>query len=193
MSVWPADEAVFELVEKVKTKHHSKRLAEANIAVSFVDTNAFVKDRFNWGKTTKFSPAAKVWHAEDKRYDFLITLSTDAWNILNSDQKEALVDLHLSCMQIEYEIDVVEENGKKKPVKDKWGRKVYTDVPKLDADGNPKWKVALLDLNVFQDNVSRYGCWCQDLVDLKSVIKNAESKVVKSAVELEPLENQGLI
>jgi len=186
--IWPADEATFQFVEKVKKQHHQKRLEGANIAVGFSDSKAFIKDRFNWGKTSKFSHAAKVWHPEDKRYDFLITIPSEAWSILNQEQKEAYVDLRLSCMEVEYEIETTEENRKKKPVKDQWGRKVYTDIPKLDADGNPKWKVVSLDLPIFQNNVSRYGCWCQDLMDLKSAIKNSEMKAVKSEVVIEEIQ-----
>ena len=183
-NVWPADQSVFELVEEVKTKWHP-HLKEANVAVSIKDAKAFVRNRFNWGNTSRFSPGARVHMPEDKRYDFLITLASDAWNILTSDQKEALADLRVSCMQVEYEPEFVEENGKKKPVKDKWGRLVYTNVIKVDDNGNPKWKCVPLDLHVIQDNVGRYGCWCQDLIDLKSVIKNAELRVLKSVVKIE--------
>jgi len=104
---------------------------------------------------------------------------------LSDYQKEALVDLRVCCCQVEYEPEVQEENGKKKPVKDKWGRTVYTNVIKLDDEGNPKWKAAPLDLHVIQDNIARYGCWCQDLIDLKSTIKDAELRVVKSNVQIE--------
>ncbi len=176
MVVWVADNKVFELVQKIKNKYHNTRLNDANIAVSFVDSKAFIKDKFNFGKTTKFSPSAKVWHNHQggHQFDFLISLSSEAWSILSDEQKEALIDLRLACMQVEYEPEVIEENGKKNPVKDEWGRQVYTDVPKTDEEGNPKWKVAL-DLHVIMDNIGRYGCWCQDLVDLKSVIKDSES------------------
>lgn len=186
MAVWPADQSVFDLVEKVKKKSHN-HLDEANVAVCIKDAKAFVRNRFNWGSTTRFSPTAKVWHPEDKRYDFLITLASDAWNILTANQKEALVDLRVSCMQVEYEPEFVEENGKKKPVKDKWGRQVYTNIVKVDDEGNPKWKVVPLDLHVIQDNVSRYGCWCQDLIDLKSVIKDSELRLTKSEVKIEEI------
>lgn len=183
MTVWSADQSVFDLVEKVKTKHHLPRLADAGIAVTIKDAKAFVRNRFNWGTTTKFSPAAKV-HL-DKSYDFLITLASDAWNILSGDQKEALIDLRVSCCQVEYEPEMIEENGKKKPVKDKWGRNVYTNIIKMDEEGNPKWKAVPLDLHIIQDNVGRYGCWCQDLVDLKSAIKDADLRLVKSEVKIE--------
>lgn len=184
MKPWPADESVFSLVEKVKKLWHLPRLAEANIAVSMADTKPFVNERFNWGKTTKFSNSAKVWHPENKRYDFLITLSINAWDILITEQKEALIDLHLNCMQIEYEIEMVEKDGKKKPAKDKWGRKVYTETPKMDEDGNYKWKVFKLDLPVIQYNIARYGCWCQDLIDLNSAIKDSENRKLVIIKEL---------
>jgi hypothetical protein len=176
MDVWPADQTVFQLVEKVKAKHHP-RLADAHIAVSIADNKAFVNDRFNWGKTSKFANRAKIWHPDDKRYDFEISISADAWNILTEAQREAYIDLRLSCMQLDYEPEVVEENGKKKPVKDKYGRKVYTTTPKLDKNGNVKWKVIPPDIYVITDNVSRYGLWCRDVIEFAQVVKSVKTEV----------------
>jgi len=176
MDVWPADQSVFKLVEEVKTKHHP-RLKDANIAVSVVDNKAFVRDRFNWGKTSKFASRAKIWHPDDKRYDFEISICADAWGMLTEHQKEAYVDLRLSCMELEYEPEVVEENGKKKPVKDKFGRKVYTNTPKLDKNGNIKWKTTPPDIYVITDNVSRYGLWCRDVIEFAQVVRSAKSEV----------------
>lgn len=173
MIVWPANNEVQSIVEKVKTTHHFKRLQEASIAISFNDSKAFVNGRFNWGKTSKFSPVAKIWHA--KKYDFQISLPSDLWHsILNADQREAWIDLHMTRCQVEYVPITVEENGKKKPVKDEWGRTQYTDEIKRDEDGEPKWKLWPLDLEVFQDNVLRYGCWCQDLLDFQNVIHQVD-------------------
>lgn len=180
MKPWPAADNVIQILEKVKSNH--KRLKDANIAVCFEDTKPFIRGSFNLGKTTKFSDAHKLWHA-DQPYDFLITLSSDAWDILSSEQKEAWLDFRLCCCQAEMVPEEIEENGKKKPVKDKWGRIVYTDVVKTDDDGNPKWKSVKADIAVIQDNIARYGCWSQDFVDLKSAIKQADLR--KSDVQIE--------
>ena len=170
MMVWSVNNDINTLINEVKEKHHHPRLAEAKIAAAFCDSKPFIGGRFNWGKTAKFSTLAKLWHPEDKKYDFLITLCADAWHgLLNAEQREALVDLRLTCCQVEYEKVMEEINGKSKPVKDEWGRIQYTDVIKTDEDGAPKWKVGKLDLNVFQDNVLRYGCWTQDLLDFSEV------------------------
>lgn len=173
MEVWAADAEVFELLSKVKEKHHT-RLLEANIAVAFVDSKPFTKGRFNWGKAIKFKPSMKVW--QDVKYDFLITICCDAWDlILDAEQREALLDLHLECCQVEYVPEMENVNGKQKPVKDKWGRLVYTEEVKLDDSGEPKWKVEPLDLHIFQKNVKRFGCWCQDLLDLKTVLATSKT------------------
>ncbi len=177
MLVWAAGQDVFELLEKVKEKHHNPRLQEASIAVAFQDSKPFVRGRFNWGKTTKFSPSVKVW--QDTKYDFLITLCGDSWDsILVGDQREALLDLHLECCQVEYVPEMKNENGKSKPAKDKWGRIIYTEEIKIDDNGDPKWKIEPLDLHIFQLNVGRYGCWCQDLLDFQSALVRTTKKVI---------------
>lgn len=181
MQVWVADSDVFSLIEKVKTQYHCPRLEDASIAASFVDAKPFIRERFNWGKVSKFAPAAKLWH--EKKHDFLITLCDAAWHILSESQKEALIDLHLNCCQVEYKPEMIGENGKQKPAKDDWGRIVYTNQVKFDEDGNPKWKVLPLDITMFQENVVRYGCWCQDLLDLKTAIEGCDERDPPLAVE----------
>jgi hypothetical protein len=169
MLVWECNQETKNLLLKVKDKH--KRLAEANVALSFNDGKAFTGGRFNWGKVVKFSPLAKLWHPSDATYDFHISLPADSWHsLLSGDQREAWLDLHLTRCQVEYVPVMIEVNGKKFPEKDEWGRTKYTDEIKRDEEGNPKWRVSPLDLMVFVDNVSRYGLWSQDLVDFKETI-----------------------
>ena len=171
MLIWQANSEVHKLVETIKIKNHLPRLQEAKVAVCFNDAKAFIGDRFNWGKVAKFSPMAKIFQPEDRRYDFCVTIASDAWvAVLDEKQREALLDLHLERCQVEYVPVMIEENGKKIPVKDEWGRIQYTDQIKMDEDGIPKWKIVPLDLNVFQQNVWRYGCWCYDLADFKTAI-----------------------
>lgn len=173
MLIWQADNEVHGLVESVKNKYHLPRLQAASIAVVFSDAKPFIGDRFNWGKLQKFSPLAKLF--QPKKYDFVLNLSGDAWlSILNGIQREAWVDLHVSRCWVEYEQVIIEENGKKRPAKDEWGRIQYTDQIKFDEDGEPRWKILPLDLSVYQDNVSRYGCWCADLSNLKEAINKKE-------------------
>lgn len=175
MLVWRAGNEVTDLVQAVKEKFHLPRLENARIAVSLNDGKPFKDGRFNWGTVQKFSPADRVWHVE--QYDFHISLPADAWHsILVGKQREAWLDLRLACCQVEYVPVMVTENGKTRPVKDEWGRTEYTDEIKCDDDGNPKWKVIKLDLHVFQDNIMRYGCWCQDLLDFRSVFTEADRK-----------------
>ena len=179
----PADDAVMNLLFKIRDKHHLPRLAEAEIACCFLDSKPFSKGRFNWGKVSKFKPVDKLWHRDHKRYDFVIMLCATAWETLLSDaQKEALLDLHLSCCSVDYE-PVVEEvtvKGvvKKKKVVDDWGNVQYSQEPKRDKEtGECKWKTFKLDLPIFSGNVQRYGVLFEELLDLKAAV-NEEVRVV---------------
>jgi hypothetical protein len=176
---WEANSDVVDLLNIVKGKHHHPRLEQATFAVCFTDTKPFIKDRFNWGKVQKFSPLARLWHPENKKYDFLFVLSGTAWsNVLSITQREALLDLHLTRCDVDYE---PEENtdpvtNKKQVVKDEWGRVQMSNNIKYDDDGVPKWKVHPLDLNVFAENVSRYGIWCEDILTIKKAVQVADNK-----------------
>jgi hypothetical protein len=185
MSNWEASSEIIELLNKVKLKNHHPRLEMANIAVCFSDAKAFTKDRFNWGKVQKISSIAKLFHPENKKYDFYINISGDLWHShLSMTQREALLDLHLCRCDVEYEpetsIDPVTK--KKVKVKDESGRVVYSNVVKVDEDGLPKWRVHPLDLEVFSENISRYGAWHEELVLLKDTIMKIEDKE-KNVVE----------
>lgn len=177
-----ADSKVIELFKEVKEKDHLPRLAEAEIAICFIDQKPFNKGNFNWGKVRRFQSVDKLWHPDHRKYDFLITLSLDAWNILNAGQREALADLHLTRCSVEYE-PVKEEvtvKGviKKRIVKDDWGRVEYTQDIKRDPEtGEPKWKVIGLGLHVFCANVKRYGSWIEEIIDLKEALVDEEEKV----------------
>lgn len=181
---WPAGNDVLALLDEVKEKNHHPRIAQAKVALAFVDTKAFVKDRFNWGKASKLSAAAQLLHPKDKVYTFQIILPADGWyQVLQGDQKEAWLDLHLSRFRPEMLPAMIEENGKAKPIKDKFGRIEYTNEIKVDEKtGSPIWHCDPLDLHVFADNASRYGVWCETLQDFKSALdvqqeKNPEENV----------------
>lgn len=172
MLVWQVNSEIQNILESIKSTYHHPRLEEASIAMSFNDGKSFVGGRFNWGKLSKFSSLAKLWHPENKRYDFHISFPADSWHgLLNSEQRKAWIDLHLCRCQVEYVPVTVEVNGKKKTQKDEWGRVQFTSEIKRDEEGSPKWKVIPMDLGVFQENVMRFGCWCQDLFELKSAIE----------------------
>jgi hypothetical protein len=172
---------VIELLEKVKSKHHT-RLGDVQIAVCLSDTKPFKKDRFNWGKVSKFSEFNRLW--QKKKYDFCIEISVDVWyQILDEGQREALLDLHLTRCTADYEPAVQVINGKKVAIKDEWGRVQYSDQFKYDDEGNPKWKVDPLDLEVFASNFSRYGLWCEHFESLKKAVTTTEveEKILASA------------
>jgi len=176
---WKATQDVNDIIAKVKENNHP-HLQEAKIAAAFDDSKAFKKDRLNWGKTQRFSNLNKLWQVPQS-FDFLIVIPSDVWiEVLDADQKEAFIDLRLTCCQVEYEPETIVENGKKKVIKDQLGRVKYTKEMKFDDNGEPKWKVVPLDLWVFTQNVSRYGLWCSELAEFNQAVsrKSPEKKVV---------------
>jgi hypothetical protein len=187
VTVWQASNEVMQLVDEVKNKHHHDRIGAAKIAVCFADSKPFVKGRFNFGKVSKFSPLAKLWHANQGKYDFLSILCADAWHgLLNSSQREALVDLHLTRCSVDYEPKCdIDAKGKKHPVKDGWGRIQYSDEMKFDDEGNPKWIILPLDLHVLTDNVLRYGPWCEEILEFKEAVVK-ETVISTPSIEENP-------
>lgn len=166
---WKANNEVFELLSVVKSKHHSPRLDDCSLALCFDETKAFVKNKLNLGKLSKFSATAKLWQRE--KFDFCLSISSDLWTeLLKPSDREAYLDLMLTRIDMEYIPETVEENGKKKKVLDEFGRVQYSNVPKTDKDGNIKWKIDPLDLEVFAKNVRKYGLWQDDLLVLKEAI-----------------------
>jgi len=169
MNPWKAPSEVIDLLDQVKIKHHADRLESAKIAISFDDSKPFLHNKLNLGKVAKFSPLAKLWQGQ--RHDFCLSIPMELWHsVLKGSQREAYLDLQLSRCGVEYMPEEVEENGKKKIIKDEWGRVQYTKEVKFDDEGNPKWKVVPLDLEVFAHNVRRYGLWCDYLLELKDAI-----------------------
>lgn len=168
---WKAPSEVVELLEKVKTLHHP-RLEMARFAVCFNDNKPFIQNKLNLGKISKFSPLSKLWQGQ--QYDFCLSIPMDLWHsILKEDQKEAYLDLCLTRCTVEYKPDEIEENGKKKVIKDEWGRIQYTTEIKTDDDGNPKWKIEPMGIEVYIENISRYGLWMDTFQELSQTITDA--------------------
>jgi hypothetical protein len=171
---WKAPAEIIELVEKVKSRFHLPRLAESSIVVAIEDSKPFLRNKLNLGKVSKFNALAKLWQGQ--AHDFCISIPSDLWHsILKGEQREAYLDLQLTRCGVEYIAETVEENGKKKPVKDEWGRIQYTQEIKRDDEGAPKWKVLPLDLDVLTSNMRRYGLWHDDLLELKNVVIAAQN------------------
>lgn len=168
--LWQADGQVVELLTKVKNLHHLPRLQQATISVCFDESKPFRKNVFNWGKVVKFSPITKLH--QNSKVDFCICISSEVWQSLNLQQREALLDLHLSCCSAEYVPQVNIVNGKKVVVKDEVGRTQYTDEFKEDVDGNIIWRKLPLTIEVMQDNIMRYGCWISEFYELKVTMSN---------------------
>jgi hypothetical protein len=155
---------IVELVAKVKEENHHPRLEQASVAACLADSKPFRQNNFNWGTVCKFSDFNKIWQKE--KYDFCIKLCVDVWyQILSEEQREALVDLHLTCCDVEYEPETTDVNGKKQIIKDEWGRIQYSDTIKTDDAGQPKWRIKPLGLTVFAANVRRYNLWMKDVID----------------------------
>jgi hypothetical protein len=172
-NIWKANQEINETLQALKEKYHLPRLDDASVVVAFTDTKPFIKNRFNWGTVKKFTDFQKIWSAED--HTFCIILCADMWHdILNPEQQQAWLDLQLTRCEPVYVPETVEENGKKKVLKDDYGRVKYTDEIKLDEFGKPKWQIAPLDLVVFTKNVRRFGLWCEPLMEFGSILKESQ-------------------
>jgi hypothetical protein len=166
---WKASDEVVQILDLVKSKHHSPRIDDCRVAVCFDDSKPFVKNKLNLGKLSKFSSTARLWQRE--KYDFCLIIPMELWTtILKVDQREAYIDLMLTRCDMEYVSEVIEENGKKIKLTDEFGRIQYSKVPKEDKEGNVKWKIDPLNLEVFAKNVRKYGLWQEDLLILKEAI-----------------------
>ena len=161
--VWKAPQNIEDLFYSVRDQHHLPRLAEAQFAIALSESKPFANNRFQWGKVSKFNDFNKLW--QTPKFDFSIIVCSEVWHtLLSAPQREALVDLHLTRCSVDYEPEVIEENGKKIVVKDDWGRIKYTNELKYDDEGKPKWRVLPLDLDTIARNVIRYGVWMKDFV-----------------------------
>lgn len=168
-TVVKAAPVVYEMLDKILPNH--KRLEGSKIGICFADTKPFKGGRINLGKASKFSPAAKIW--QDKKYDFCITLCADLWyQVLKEEQREALLDLMVTCCDVEYEPMTQNINGKDVVIKDDWGRVRNSDKIKVDDEGNPKWKVNPLGIDIYTSNIRRYGLWYEDLESLSEAMKD---------------------
>jgi len=160
---------IMDLFHTVQDQHHP-HLEGSVLAIEFVDSKPYVKDRLNLGKVGKFPAATKLWL--QNKFDFFISMCTDVWfDLLDEDQREAYVDLLLTRCQVEYEPNVVTVNGKDQVIKDEWGRVEYSDTVKADDEGRPVWKVVPLDILTLTQNIKRYGLWYEDLLELHKAIQ----------------------
>jgi hypothetical protein len=174
MLIWKAGPVEAAKLQEVKLKNHPN-LELATIALAFCDAKPFIRNKFNWGKVSKFSPLSKIWIGE--QYEMAIVISSDAWlDICNDAQREALLDLNLSRISPKYLPETIEENGKQVKVKDERGCTKYSTNIKYNDDGSVCWEVAQLDISVFSKSISRYGLWYEDLLQIKQAIDEHEEK-----------------
>lgn len=160
--VTKAPQQVWDLLGKILPNH--ERLKEASVGVCVTDAKPFKAGKVNLGKAMKFSDFAKTW--QSPKYDFCLVLCADLYyQILNDSEREALLDLLLTCCDVEYEPLTQTVNGKEVKVVDDWGRTQYSDQIKIDDEGNPKWKLNSLDLVVFVKNATRYNLWLKRVMD----------------------------
>lgn len=159
--MWVGDDLVQMKLANVKESH--SRLEGAGVVICFADAKAFKDGRMNWGKVAKTNPLTKALTANVGEFEFVITIPFETWQFLNNEQKNALLDLHLSRCTPVYLPKTEVVNGKKIPVQDEYGKIEYTDEYKLDKDGCIIWKVLQLDLPIFVDNVKKHGAWCHEM------------------------------
>lgn len=172
---WIAPDSVNLLLDKVFQKHHADRLGDLKVSVSFDDSKPFVKNKMNLGKLVKVRDLDKL-HMRDP-LDFYIVACSDLWHsVLNDHQREAYIDLQLTRLAPEYQPVTVVENKKKKVVKDQWGRVEYTTDLKLDANGDPIWRVAPIDLYVCAKNAVKYGLWLEAMEEFDAACRQGKSE-----------------
>lgn len=174
---WKVPSDVADLIEAVKQKYHLPRLEDAKIVACFEDSKPFTKNKPNLGKVVKFTPLAKLWHSSDS-CDFCVVICADFWHdvLTSKDQREALADLLLSRCDVEYIPETITENGKKKTIKDDWGRVKYTNEIKVDKVGQPVWRISPLDLEVYTSNIRRFGFWFEEFRNLQSAVETASKE-----------------
>jgi hypothetical protein len=166
---WPAPKEIWDMVEELKGKYHAPQLDNATVAVAMKDDKPFVKNRLNFGKVSRPSPAAQIWMKEP--HTFCITLCADVWQgILKPEQQIAMLDLHLTCCEPAYEPETVLEGKKKIVVKDEFGRVKFTNTIKKDKDGDIVWQVLPMDIVVIGKNVQRFGLWWTDVEDFAQTV-----------------------
>lgn len=173
LNPWKASEEIVGLLDVVKSKHHSPRLDDCRIAICFNDSKPFTKNKLNLGKLSRFSATAKLWQRE--KHEFCLSIPMELWTtVLDAGQREAYLDLMLTRLDMDYLPEFIEENGKKIKIVDEFGRTQYSNVPKEDKEGNIKWKIEPLDLEVFSKNVRKYGLWQDELMTFKEAIMSAD-------------------
>jgi hypothetical protein len=165
--VWPAPTEITERLQEVKDRYHSQ-LESVSIVIELSDAKPFKVNRLNLGSLRKFSTANKIWQKGD--FDFCITIVGEVWQeILQGDQRDALIDLHLTRIEPVCEPQVIVENKKRIICKDDFGRIILTEQQKLDKNGEPKWRILPIDLGVLAQNVRRYGYWFDDLIEFRKI------------------------
>lgn len=171
---WVAPETVNKMLDSVFDKHHADRLGNLSIRLMFDESKPFTKNKMNLGKLLKVRDIDKPHMT--RKIDYYVVTSSDLWHsVLNDHQREAFIDLHLSRLHPEYLPVTVIENKKKKVVKDEWGRIEYTTDLKLDAEGDPIWRVAPVDIYVCAINAEKFGLWLDGMEDFVNWCVNKKS------------------
>jgi len=152
MGFWLAGTEIKMMIEKMKQENHP-HLAEARIAALLTDKRKISGNKIVLGTAKKVSAEDKVL----SDFDFKIILSGEDWAQLTEKEKFALIDHELSHLDVARVPQTETVGGRKKPVKDEFGRTIYTDEIKYDDDGKPKWKLRSHDFENFFHIAERYG------------------------------------
>lgn len=182
MGFWMCDSQVYDMAKGLIEKYHP-HLVEAKIALLFSDKRKSSGNRLVLGVCKRVSNDDKVLSG----YDFKIILSAEDWGELTSKERQALLDHELSHCDVERVPMMEIVNGKKKPVRDKYGRKLYTEEIQTDDNGKPKWKIRPHDFENFIKIQERYGLEIASMIGGYPPVDNrrkveSEAKVVESEV-----------
>lgn len=139
-------------IAKGVIKDHHRHLTEVRIEYVFRDKHQTSNGKEVWAKTRKVAGLHAYLSAESVQVDaepgepfFVIELAKDIWQILNKDQREALVDHELSKCSAEF-----------------------------NDDGDVALKVKSHDLEEFRGVVERRGLWRPDVTEFLRAAKSAD-------------------
>lgn len=146
----PAAEAA--KIAKGVIKDHHRHLTEVRIEYVFRDKHQTSNGREVWAKTRKVAGLHAYLAAESEHIDaeagepfFVIEIAKDIWQILNKEQREALIDHELCKCSAEF-----------------------------NDDGDVALKVRPHDLEEFRAVVERRGLWRPDVTEFLRAAKSAD-------------------
>lgn len=119
------------VTELIAQYHPDLAMAQEEIVVIFKQKASMAHGQPILGKTKKAPPILGVLTDKKYEYRFIIELAADQWQLLDQQQRQALLDHHLCSMMVEEDPE----------------------------SGNVKYGVRPPDFVCYSDEISRHGMW----------------------------------